>query len=370
MDALQPSGSTWDVLAGVRFALAMIVACGHLVLGGHVNPVVQAVAQGSLFVAVLCFLTISGYSIGHSLAARRDGFYRRRFLRIYPLYAVAVLYGLAAYMLSHPTRLADVRSAVANLGFLQTFLASPAPGNGVVWTLPIEVACYAAAPALARLPTAVLVGLTGASAAAYAAVPHLHLAAFYGAYRWGTPLLILAWAWLAGFLYHRHEDEPLAGLLVMSTLVGLTALNPTFCGPYAQITIVAAVTLMVVGRRIDLPAPLRATLSYAGDLSYPLYLYHMPTYALLDLCCHRDLPYLWLTSATGVSALMLVADGRVKRPLAIALNRVVASGRPAASVRATVPTAPIARGPLAPSETNAGRPATASEPADGTGRAG
>ncbi len=332
-----PGGSTWEVLAGVRFALALIVACGHLTLEGPVSRPIGWLAQGSAFTAVLCFLVISGYSIAQSLARGSNGFYRRRFVRVYPLYAVAVLYGLAAYLLDHPFQPSYGRSAVGNLAFLQTFVASPAVGNGAVWTLAVEAACYAAAPLLARLGTASLLTLAGASGVAYLAVPP-HVQGYYQSWRYGGPLLVLGWAWLAGFIYHRHQARPAAGVLLLGGLVGLTTLNDRFCSGYSPVTVVATVALMAGGGSLALPALARRALAYAGDLSYPLYLYHFPTFYLFYNAAHYNVPTLALAASLAVSAALLAVDARIKRPLTAALDRLVARRLP--------PTAP----PTAPSD--------------------
>jgi len=88
--------TNWEILAGLRFFLAWIVACGHL--NHDFLPKDHAFFQFfSLFggkAAVIGFLLVSGYSISASLHKKTEGFYQRRFLRIYPLYFFAVILAL------------------------------------------------------------------------------------------------------------------------------------------------------------------------------------------------------------------------------------------------------------------------------------
>src|ERR1700721_1783490 len=82
--------SGWDVLSLLRFLLAFVVAVGHLDPFAALGPL-RAVENLGSFEAILGFLLISGYSIGHSIQKKPVGFTRRRMLRIYPVYLAAVV---------------------------------------------------------------------------------------------------------------------------------------------------------------------------------------------------------------------------------------------------------------------------------------
>ena len=347
MGRVNATTSYWQVLAAARFGLAAIVTCEHVVMFGHRTPALDSVVDLSAFAAVLGFLLISGYSIAHSLARGGSGFYRRRFVRIYPLYAVAVVSSLLSRGLSHTLLPHDLPQAAANLMFLQTFVTGSVTGNGVIWTLAIEVACYAAAPWLARRSTPTLLALTAASAAAYvayAAVPQAPVR-YYEFLTHGRPLLLLAWAWLAGFVYHRHQDRPEAGVLLVAGMVALITVNPLFVNRHGPLTIVATAAVVACGRRVRLPPVVGRAFGVAGDISYPLYLINIPVFCLID-DAHRNVPpSAFLGAAVGVSAVLLWVDGLIKRPLTNVLNRVE---RVVLGDRATVarpPTAPVALGP-------------------------
>ena len=141
------SPSTWAILAGLRFVLAAIVMLAHL----HVF-VPQPFAFGWVSAlgakaAVLAFLLISGVSIGNSYSLAPNGFLKRRFLRIYPLYFFAVVLAhVLTLTVGSPYQVpgqvlvaAGWKTDLANVFFLQDFFAIPIPYNGPLWSLSVEV---------------------------------------------------------------------------------------------------------------------------------------------------------------------------------------------------------------------------------------
>ncbi len=289
-------------------------------------------AVGSLgaYSAVLCFLVVSGYSIAHSVGRRPDGFYRRRVRRIYPLYVLAVVAGLFPPLLPGGVGPDSPARVAANLLFLQTYRAYPVSGNPIVWTLAVEVALYAAAPALARLSTAALVGLTAASAAAFGLVyPRLGLP-YYVVQQNGTPLLFLAWAWLGGFAFYRARDHWAGPVALLVGPVVLTTLNPTYADPRSMITLAGGMAVIVAAPRLRpaAAAPRRA-LAFLGDLSYPLYLFHAPLLITYVRRFHGHSPAVAVGGSVVVAAAMLGVDVLIGRPLARA-NAAVAARLPGA----------------------------------------
>ena len=199
------SDGRWQVLGGLRFVLAMVVVSGHL---SWFTPTGRPLLLTNLggTSAVLGFLVISGYSIAHSLDRRPQGFYRRRVLRIYPLYAAAVLYATVPFWFVLGTMGPSVGGAyhftvalptagelVGNLLMAQNVACSPVGTNLLVWTLGIEAACYLAAPAVRAWPTVVVLALLAVSAGAFGTYPRTGLA-HYGTLLFGLPLLMFAWA--------------------------------------------------------------------------------------------------------------------------------------------------------------------------------
>ncbi len=330
LSAHRAGTTTWELLAGLRFALAAIVLTGHVRWLGAPSPMFIRFTDFCPYTAVLCFLTISGYSMAHSIAARPAGFFVRRVVRIYPLYAASVVAGLLPAVMLHWVQARTGRDVLLNLAFLQTFRSLPIVGNGVTWTLAVEVAFYALTPLLNRLPTAVLAGLTAVSAAAFAWYPNLHLP-YFNELTHGLPMLFLGWAWLAGFLFYRCRRLPLAGAALVAAVVALTTIDATWAERRHELTVVATmltVAAAAAGTRVPLWA--RTPLLYLGDLSFPLYLFHAPVILLLVQCWHWQNPWAVTLIALAVGGAMLAVDLRVKRPFAEFVRRIAGVGRAAA----------------------------------------
>ncbi len=147
----------------------------------------------------------------------QKGFYRRRVLRIYPLYVSGVLASLLPFCFTGGTaistynahfELASVGTVIGNLFFLQEFFVRSLPANGPLRTLAVEVFCYLLAPLFFRMPSWVLMGIVAISGTAFALHPYLHLG-FFGSLSYGLPALFLIWAWLGGCLFHRLGNADL-----------------------------------------------------------------------------------------------------------------------------------------------------------------
>lgn len=171
-----PAGTARNpALEGLRGAAALAVLYAHITTphvhadqGGSLDPsyapspVWWWLEGGTL--AVLVFFLLSGHVIGLSLQrpfARHEvpGYLRRRALRLFPIYAIAVVLG---WVLSPATPLYD---ALGHLFFLQssgpTAMVSLLPANPNLWSLPYEVIFYLAFPLLwwARPPLLLVLAL-------------------------------------------------------------------------------------------------------------------------------------------------------------------------------------------------------------------
>lgn len=326
--AVQPQtsrDSRWQVLAGLRFLLAMVVVAGHLTWfqrPGAAPPLLGLMGGTS---AVLGFLIVSGYSIGHSLQRRPVGFFRRRVLRIYPLYAIAVLYALVPFLSGADALVTRSQFVtvprphwwvvVGNLIMMQNLICPPVDSNMLVWTLGIEVICYLLAPAFRSMHTMVLVLLIALSAAAYGWLYPYLVQMGYGHYStllWGLPLLMFAWAWIAGFLLHRYRNSFLVGIAIIALSVLLLKLNRVYNAPHSIACLVGAAAVVTLAPRLRLPRAVAAVLNYLGDLSYPVYLFHLPT-LLLGFCIMGiDNIYGLLAMALAISAAFLFIESILK----------------------------------------------------------
>ncbi len=328
----------WAVLGGLRFVLAVVVVSGHLIWFAPGGWAARVSDLGGT-AAVLGFLVVSGYSIGHSLDRRPAGFYRRRAWRIYPLYAAAVVYavvpfGLGTGRLGGPgTGVTVPRPTAAevagNLALLQGVACRPVASDLPVWTLGIEAVCYVAAPRLRRWRTGRLVGLTAVSAGAFAAYPWLGWG-HYGTLLWGRPVLLFAWAWVGGFLLHRADGRPSWGVALAVLGCVLLTVNRAYGTAYTVHTFVGSVAVVTAARRVPVGPAAGRVLNHLGDLSYPLYLFHLPT-LLLAYCVLGVRGTAGLSAAAaGVSAAALLAEATVKPVFARRSRPSAVPARPAA----------------------------------------
>ena len=330
--------TNWDILAGLRFVLAAIVACGHVsYYFADADPVTRWLGDLGGKVAVVGFLLISGYSIAASLSTRRDGFYRRRLLRIYPMYGVAILFaGALEFALDGVARMPSGEAVIGtgpwvtlgNLLFGQTFFVKPMAFDGPVWSLAVEVSYYVASPLLLRLDRRVLLGLLAVSALAYVAPRRDDWGGAYYAFS-RLNALIYAWAWLMGFVLHgtRRGWLPAAFAAGGAVLIVLKPFNnPEAAAPVTFVatfgSVLAAATL---ARGWRLPGWLRTGLAYLGDLSYPLYLVHFP--ALIAAVG------LGLTHAAAATAFAVALSVAALATIDVRLKRLVLAALPGLGMR-------------------------------------
>ena len=284
----------WEMLAGLRFFLAWIVATVHLTAFlESPNAMIEWFAAFGAKPAVLGFLVVSGYSIAASLERESRGFYRRRFLRVYPLYffAIAFAVGLQMYLgeiqirrsYCHPS---GPMTCAGNFLLLQCFVVKPISFNPPVWSLSVEFFFYLLAPYLYRLKSRNIVALIVISGLVYL-IPKPN--------NWGTLFFVLSkftalryfWAWLIGFLYFRHARASVMALLLVTGAVLVAVNRGENYESLAVFTFVMSCLILLFAASLRIPKFLRQPLSYLGDLSYPLYLYQIPcfiaSYVLLGL---------------------------------------------------------------------------------------
>jgi peptidoglycan/LPS O-acetylase OafA/YrhL len=239
-------------------------------------------------VAVLGFFTISGYSIAHSINKTPIGFYKRRFIRIYPLYFLAVIFSLIPYFIGNSElqkvfgltfKQSVLWILLCNLTFLQGIVCSSIPSNGALWTLSFEVWCYVIAPALVKISTKKLLLIGFFSALLYLAYSYsfknLGLPSIRHS-RLGLSFFTLFWAWLLGFLYFRYKEKNLMKVILM--ILGYLILKLSFSkGNLSILTyVISNLTSMYSCNFISPKYSAKQILTFLGDISYPLYLFHMP----------------------------------------------------------------------------------------------
>jgi len=315
----------WPLLGGVRFLLALIVANGHLPVFLPASGLSGPFDNISGLAAVLGFLVISGFSIAASYAKKPQGYYRRRAVRIVPLYVLAIVFsavctrpfgGVVHGMNGNWFRTPPWFIVVQNLFFAQGFTVRSIATDTVVWSLSIEVFFYVFTPLFSRLSQLALLLIAGASLGLFLISPSFG-ALYYAYMQTGAATALLGWAWLAGFIAFRHRNHLVAALVVLGFSIAALALNPNFDGTHWLPTMVLVAIVIGFGNRIHGPRWLASVLSLLGDVSYPLYLFHYPIYIVL---CGFHVPMMaggYLFTAIGVS---LVLDRLYDQPVKRLLN--------------------------------------------------
>ena len=308
----------------LRWMLASIVLMVHLKdTFVPSNGLLEGLVSFGGKAAVIGFFLISGYSIAHSYGERPEGYFRRRFLRIYPIYGVAVLFTqFVVFITPSPAVCLDgyayvsagFLTSVANLFLLQEFAAIPLTYNVALWTLSIEVFYYVLAPLLYRCPRVVIVLLILVSMLLFQ-FPLANQPLY------GYVALLFFWPWLLGFLLGRNE-----GALLLPIILGTMGAALVFTSgretpePLSVVTYLVTFAAILVTTRIHLPMLVQKAANLLGDLSYPLYLFHLPLAILFfkDFGM-RGLPAFLVCIIGSVAMLWYVFDEKLKRWLWIPL---------------------------------------------------
>jgi len=281
----------------LRFCAASLVVFSHSYpLSGHLaaEPLAKATRIFDFAsIAVIVFFAISGYLVARSLDRSRNlaTFARARALRILPAYVAATFYAafvigpwatalpIAEY-LADPRTWIYVRETLLFVGIDRlpgVFADNPYPLaiNGSLWTLWLEVFCYAALaiagvlgalrrPWLALALAVALFALGEYSPAVVAWMPRGD--AFLGPRLGGT--------FVAGALAYAWRDRiPLSPWIALAALMVGVALLDTRIEVYTLYGAVVYATLVLAYHpALDVPAFRRL-----GDYSYGIYVYAYPT---------------------------------------------------------------------------------------------
>lgn len=142
-----PKPSRLPALDGLRGVAVLMVLLSH---ASKHFPVVHSALnfRGAGKPGVLLFFLLSAYLLDRQIAlAMRRGernywgdYFLRRFLRIYPLFAVALVFHLLLTHLGIPTVIESWNDVSAHLMLLA--------GKGVFWSIPVEMTYYLVSPVI------------------------------------------------------------------------------------------------------------------------------------------------------------------------------------------------------------------------------
>lgn len=287
----------WSITSALRFFFSIIVACCHLTWFLETPSIWLRLSAFDGFTAVVGFLLISGFSIARSLQRDKTGFYLRRMARIYPVYALTIAFGFILPRIFDGTLSAPMRDAIAptfsstglNLFFLQGFIAPYISTVPPVWTLSIEVLFYLFAPLFFTMRNQYLVGIVLASGTAFIATRWLDLP-YFSMMQWGLGAALLAWPWLLGFILGMQEQSKFRRYLPYTVAFSFALLMTKSGGGRLWPISLALVFLAFrcEGSFIEknLHPRIQKISKFLGDLSYPIYLIHMPLFwCLCELNC-------------------------------------------------------------------------------------
>jgi peptidoglycan/LPS O-acetylase OafA/YrhL len=281
--------------------------------------------------AVACFLLISGLSIGYSYKKSSVGYLQRRFLRIYPLYFFSILVTVfLQYFLGSPYHLpgvemksAGIITSIGNFFFLQGFLTIAIPYNGVVWTLAIEFFYYLLAPLLIKLSNTIIHILIITSILCFTLLNHPSL--------YGYNALIYAWAWLIGF-FISAQSQTLFSLIYLGFGTIAIYLNKHIMSESLSFITFASfslVSVLSIYSNFKLYSFLKNWFNYMGELSYPLYLFHMPLFLIFYYLGVRSSWVFLLLLLILIVPINFVFDKKLKqiywKPIILYINSKIAS---------------------------------------------
>jgi peptidoglycan/LPS O-acetylase OafA/YrhL len=96
--------------------------------------------------------------------------------------------------------------------------------------------------------------------------------------RYGLPFALFAWVWLLGFLYFSKKEENSVKMMLVGLGSLVLFLNPVSTGKTGRFTYFFSSLVLIYSPYVKLPKPLLNIFNYLGDISYPLYLFHIPTF--------------------------------------------------------------------------------------------
>ncbi len=278
------------------------------------------------FEAVLGFLLISGYSVSISYLREPQGFWVRRCRRIYPIFIASVGLMLMARLWTTQQAPSPIYLILNLLLVNQLFTSTSFLGPA--WSLSLEFWLYGLAPFLLVTRPALLriwVYFSFVSFLAYTACRTLFHFPYYPGVGYGLNLLLLSFIWLCGLRLARKEEKRGRILLDLRFIFALhIAFGASiqlasrmkhhtanlFISQDAPGFALQAMTLWLVyyvfvchvlpERPAAKPVQL---MRFLGDLSYPLYLVHLPIYLLLSRSSVHS-PSVYYATALASSAIL------------------------------------------------------------------
>ncbi|MFB2982224.1 acyltransferase family protein [Microseira sp. BLCC-F43] len=302
----------WQIFLGWRFVLVFLISCALLrqFLPDINDPIYHLRAFTSVGNAI-ALLILSGYATASSITKNPEGFYKRRFIRIYPLYLCAILVALLPFVFfgnyieplqdkHYPIVPPKIETFFAYLFLVPGFVGDVFWSNTFIWLVGILAVGYLFAPWLIRVNSKVILALIALSGLLYIVTPYVYYIWWEGKAQFslaqlgqlwhqkdklpyypflGYNLLFFlhAWTWLLGFFYFREQDKLSAKLVLLAGSLMLI-LNQDRTGMFSLVIYFVTCLVLIFGGKIKLPRVPGKICEYLGGIAYPFFLFHRPTY--------------------------------------------------------------------------------------------
>lgn len=351
----------YHTLDGLRGVASLIVFGLHfeIILACLSSDASTPIFRGG-YLAVDLFFVLSGFVLEHSYGRKFSAglspmsFMVARYVRLYPLYALGAIIGIASGVVAYRLGAGELNQTGLGSAALSALLILPSPTwsqtatlfvlNSPGWSLFFELAVNLAFATLwLRLSTPRLLAIIACSAILFGlATAHAgtaDLGSSWPTFPAGFPRV--AYSFFAGVLVYRwrhgRTQSTLAACLVpaAATLILLADVPPNWRGGFDIVATLCLFPLLIAAGARWEPAPrLVGLFRSLGLLSYPLYALHFPIlelirrsgrFAGMDLIALR-VP-LFLSSAALLLGLSWLAAVYYDVPVRKQLNRLVGSFR-------------------------------------------
>lgn len=120
------------------------------------------------------------------------------------------------------------------------------------------------------------------------------------------------WCWLAGYVFWHQRSHLSAAILLCGSIV--VAFSEDTMSAYDPLTYAATVVMIVLSSRIKVRARLARVFTFLGDFSYPLYLFHLPSFILAYAGFGIRRPEFLLATALLITLLFLLLVDKFLKP--------------------------------------------------------